>query len=133
MRTGVCLALITIGAILAFAVTANTSFINLHTAGYVCLVVGIVALYMRTRGWGGRQFLVRSRRTLPGAGGRVVLEERDVPRYMKTNPGTSAVQAGLPTVPTLGEDATVTEPTEVTEPVPGPRGSEQVIDEYYER
>ena len=132
MRTGVCLALITLGAILAFAVTANTSFINLHTAGYVCLVVGIVGLYMRTRGWGGRQFLVRRRRTLPGAGGRVVLEERDVPPYMKTNPGTSAVEAGLPTVPTLGEDATVSDPPTVTEPVPSPRGGEQVIDEYYE-
>jgi hypothetical protein len=126
MRTGVCLALITIGAILAFAVTANTSFINLHTAGYVCLVVGIVGLYLRTRGWGGRQFLVRRRRTLPGAGGSVVIEERDAPPYMKTNPGTSAAEAGLPTVPTLGEDAIV------HEHVPGP-ASEQVIDEYFEK
>ena len=66
MRTGACLALVTVGAILAFAVTGNTSFLNLHTVGYVLIIVGVVGLYLRSRGWAGRQFLVRRRRTLPG-------------------------------------------------------------------
>jgi len=132
MRTGACLALLTLGAILAFAVTANTPFLNLHTAGYVCIIVGVVGLYLRSRGWGGRQFLVRRRRTLPGTtpGSTVITEESDVPPYVKTNPGTSAVRAGLAEAPTPLDD----EPeTVVVQHVPTPRASEQVIDEYYEQ
>jgi hypothetical protein len=128
MRTGACLALVTLGAILAFAVTANTRFLNLHTAGYVCIIVGVAGLYLRSRGWGGRQFLVRRRRTLPGT--TVVTEERDVPPYVKTNPGTSAVRAGIPVVPTPLDDD---EPEVVRQHVPTPRASEQVVDEYYEQ
>jgi hypothetical protein len=128
MRTGACLALLTLGAILAFAVTANTPFLNLHTAGYVCIIVGVVGLYLRSRGWGGRQFLVRRRRTLPGS--TVITEERDVPPYVKTNPGTSAVRAGLAEAPTpLDEEPETT----VVQHVPTPCASEQVIDEYYEQ
>src|SRR5258708_4319634 len=123
MRTGACLALVTVGAILAFAVTANTSFLNLHTAGYVCVIVGVAGLYLRSGGWGGRQFRVRRRRTLPGAA--VVTEERDVPRYMKTNPGTSAVRAGLASAPPPLDDD---EPARQHVPT---RASE-VVDEYYE-
>src|SRR5260370_17243333 len=95
MRTGACLALVTVGAILAFAVTANTSFLNLHTAGYVCIIVGVVGLYLRSRGWGGRQFLVRRSRTLPGA----AAEERDVPRYVKVNPATAPPPPPPPPLP----------------------------------
>ena len=40
MKTGVGLALIAVGAILAFAVTANTSVFNLHTAGWVLIIIG---------------------------------------------------------------------------------------------
>jgi hypothetical protein len=128
MRTGACLALLTLGAILAFAVTANTPFLNLHTAGYVCIIVGVVGLYLRSRGWGGRQFLVRRRPTLPGS--TVITEERDVPPYVKTNPGTSAVRAGLAEAPTPLDE----EPESVVvQHVPTPRASEQVIDEYYEQ
>ena len=126
MRTGACLALVTVGAILAFAVTGNLSFLNLHTAGYVLIIVGVVGLYLRSRGWGGRRFLVRRRRTLPGA--TIVTEDRDVPPYVKTNPGTSGVRAGLPVVPSDLED---NDP--VRQHVPTPRADEQVIDEYYEQ
>ncbi|SRR5260370_35833915 len=129
MRTGASLALVTLGAILAFAVTANTSFLNLHTAGYVCIIVGVVGLYLRSRGWGGRQFLVRRSRTLPGA----VAEERDVPRYVKVNPGTAPARAGLPAVPTLADDTPiVADDARPRQHVPGPRATEQVVDEYYE-
>ena len=128
MRTGACLALVTLGAILAFAVTGNTSFLNLHTAGYVLIITGVVGLYLRSRGWGGRQFLVRRRRTLPGS--TVITEERDVPPYVKTNPGTSAVRAGIPAVPT---DLEVDDEPVIRQHVPTPRASEQVIDEYYEQ
>jgi hypothetical protein len=97
MRTGASLALICVGAILAFAVTGNTSFFNVHTAGWVLLLIGVIGLVLPTRngGWLGRRLLVR--RSYPG--GRV--EHIPVPPYVARNPGTSALQAGLPSRPTL--------------------------------
>jgi len=97
MKTGAGLALICIGAILAFAVTANTSFFNMHTAGWVLMIVGLIGLLLpnRTYGWLGRRLLVR--RTYPG--GRV--EHIPVPPYVARNPGTSALEVGLPSRPTL--------------------------------
>ena len=44
MKTGMGLVLIGIGAILAFAVTTNTSVFNLHTAGYVIMIIGVLGL-----------------------------------------------------------------------------------------
>ena len=61
MKTGSGLALICIGAILAFAVTGNTSVFNMHTAGWVLMLIGLVGLLLpsRTTGWLGRRLLVR--------------------------------------------------------------------------
>src|ERR1700749_3841581 len=100
MKIGSSLALICVGAILAFAVTANTSVFNLHTAGWVLMLVGVIGLLLpnRTAGWLGRRLLVR--RTYPG--GRV--EHIPVPPYVARNPGTSALEAGLPSRPTLIDD-----------------------------
>ncbi len=97
MKIGSSLALICIGAILAFAVTANTSVFNLHTAGWVLMVIGVIGLLMpnRTAGWLGRRLLVR--RSYPS--GRV--ERIPVPPYVARNPGVSALERGLPTRPTL--------------------------------
>ena len=97
MKIGSSLALICIGAILAFAVTANTSVFNLHTAGWVLMVIGVIGLLLptRTAGWLGRRLLVR--RTYPG--GRV--EHIPVPPYVARNPGVSALEAGIPSRPTL--------------------------------
>ena len=44
MGFGVGLILTAVGAILAWAVTASTSGINVHTVGYILLVVGIVGM-----------------------------------------------------------------------------------------
>jgi hypothetical protein len=97
MRTGVSLALICIGAILAFAVTGNTSFFNVHTAGWILMLIGVIGLLLprRNSGWLGRRLLVR--RSYPG--GRT--EHIPVPPYVARNPGTSALEAGLPSRPTL--------------------------------
>ena len=97
MKIGSSLALICIGAILAFAVTGRISFINLHTAGWVLMLVGVIGLLLpnRTAGWLGRRLLVR--RTYPG--GRV--EHIPVPPYVARNPGTAALEAGIPSRPTL--------------------------------
>jgi hypothetical protein len=97
MKIGSSLALIGVGAILAFAVTGNPSFFNLHTAGWVLMVIGVIGLLLpsRTAGWLGRRILVR--RTYPG--GRV--QRVSVPPYAARNPGTSALEAGLPPRPVL--------------------------------
>jgi hypothetical protein len=97
MKIGSSLALICIGAILAFAVTANTSVFNLHTAGWVLMLIGVIGLLIpnRTAGWLGRRLLVR--RSYPG--GRV--EQIPVPPYVARNPGVSTLQKGLPSRPTL--------------------------------
>ena len=97
MKIGSSLALVCIGAILAFAVTANTSVFNLHTAGWVLMVIGVIGLLLpnRTTGWLGRRLLVR--RSYPS--GRV--EHIPVPPYVARNPGVSALERGLPSRPTL--------------------------------
>jgi hypothetical protein len=97
MKIGSSLALITIGAILAFAVTTNTAVFNLHTAGWVLMVIGVIGLLMpnRTAGWLGRRLLVR--RSYPSR--RV--ERITVPPYVARNPGGSNLQRGLPSRPTL--------------------------------
>jgi hypothetical protein len=92
MKTGAGLALVCVGAILAFAVTGNTSFFNIHTAGWVLMLVGIIGLLLpgRTYGWLGRRLLVR--RTYPaGRAGRVS-------PYGARTPGTPALEAGRPTL-----------------------------------
>ena len=99
MRIGSSLAFICIGAILAFAVTSNPPVLNIHTVGWVLMLVGVIGLLLpRTMaGRLGRGPLVR--RTYPD--GRV--EHVTVPPYVTRNPGTSAITAGPSLRPTLAE------------------------------
>ena len=101
MKTGFALGFICLGAILAFAVTGNTSVFNIHTAGWVIMLVGLVGLFLprRNREWLGRRVVVRRTRGYPGAAGPV--EEIPVPPYVARNPGTARIEAGLPARPTL--------------------------------
>jgi hypothetical protein len=140
MKLGSSLALICFGAILAFAVTANTSFFNLHTAGWVLMLIGVIGLLLpnRTAGWLGRRLLVR--RSYPSR--RV---ERIPARYVTRNPGTSALQAGLPSRPTLlDQEDDLIEETEVPgyEVIQGPETpgyrpaaaqTTEVIEDIYEQ
>ena len=76
MKTGVGLALIAVGAILAFAVTTNTSVFNLHTAAWVLIIIGIIGIAVPRRGYGwvGRRVFTRQTRRRRGArvgGGRL--------------------------------------------------------------
>jgi hypothetical protein len=100
MKTGVGLALIAVGAILAFAVTTNTSVFNLHTAGWVLIIIGIVGIAVPRRGYGwvGRRVFTRQTRFRRGA--RV--EEVTYPAYVNRNPANTRVQAGLPAPGALG-------------------------------
>src|SRR5262245_28532536 len=100
MRTGVGLAVIAVGAILAFAVTTNTSVFNLHTAGWVLIIIGILAIAIprRSYGWVGRRVFTRQTRWRRGA--RV--EEVTYPTVVNRNPANTRVQAGLPAPGALG-------------------------------
>ncbi len=93
MKYGMGLVLIGVGAILAFAVTANTSVFNIHTAGYVILLIGIlgIALPRRTAGWVGRRLFVRRQERTRGG-----VEDVTYPAYVTRNPANTRVRAGLP-------------------------------------
>jgi hypothetical protein len=133
MRTGVGLLVIAVGAILAFAVTANTSVFNLHIAGWVLMLIGLIGMLLpqRTYGWVGRRLLVKRTRQWPGDDETV--EKRNIPPYVTYNPGTSRIRAGLPPKPTLltGGTGSVEDPAdEGGRPTPG---DTEVIEDIYEQ
>jgi len=138
MRTGIGLAFIGLGAILAFAVKGSPSFLDLHTVGWVLMIIGLIGLVVprRTYGWLGRRIVRRS--TSPG--GRVV-EEVPVPPYVATNPGTQRIDAGLGPEPTLLEDADIDPVVEVVDPAqpryrtvhPPAQRRTEVIEDLYEQ
>ena len=131
MRTGIGLAVIAVGAILTFAVTANTSVLNLHVAGLVLMIVGILGIVIPRRGYGwvGRRLFVRQARWRPGNRVEEVIYPTDVNR----NPANTRVQAGLPAPGAVGSrqasnhiDATR---DLSTEPRPG---ETEIIEDIYE-
>ncbi len=120
MKTGVGLAVIAVGAILAFAVTTNTSVFNLHTAGWVIM------------SWVGRRLFIRQARMRPGGGVENVISPAPVNR----NPANTRVRAGLPAPGPLGSpeaashiDANRDTRDLSTEPRPG---ETEVIEDIYE-
>jgi hypothetical protein len=96
MRTASGLTLIAIGAILAFAVTAATPLVNVHIAGWVLIVVGIIGLVLPKRGYGWlrRRLVLR-----PGPRGPVVrqcdetLYPRSIVRYPDSAPSDDDASA----------------------------------------
>ena len=135
MKTGVGLALIAVGAILAFAVTTNTSVFNLHTAGWVLIIIGIVgiAIPRRSYGWVGRRVRTRQTRVRPGT--RV--EDVTYPTYVNRNPASTRVQASLPAPGALGspEAASHIDSNSSTRDLTGevrPARETEVIEDVYE-
>jgi hypothetical protein len=134
MKTGMGLALIAIGAILAFAVNANTSVFNWNTAGWVLMIVGILGLAIPRRGYGwvGRRLFVRQARWRPG--NRV--EEVVYPTHVNRNPANTRVQAGLPAPSALGtpEAATHIDATrDLSTETAGLRpGETEIVEDVYE-
>jgi hypothetical protein len=134
MKTGMGLALIAVGAILAFAVTTNTSVFNLHTAGWVLIIIGIIGIAIPRRGYGwvGRRLFVRQARWRPGN----QVEEITYPTHVNRNPANTRVQAGLPAPGALGSaqasnhiHATRDLSTESADPRPG---ESEIIEDIYE-
>jgi hypothetical protein len=132
MKIGMGLALIAVGAILAFAVTTNTSVFNLHTAGYVLIIIGIIGIAVPRRGYGWVGRRVSVRQTRMHRGNRV--EEVAYPTYVR-NPANTRVQAGLPAPGALGspEAASHIDATRDLTPEMRPVGSEtEVIEDVYD-
>lgn len=67
MRTATGLALVAIGAILAFAVTTSPSFLNLQVAGWILILTGVAGLFVPRRGYGWLRRRVVVRRPRGGA------------------------------------------------------------------
>ena len=77
MGVGVSLLLIAAGAILTWAVSAQTSGIDLNTVGVILMVVGAVGLVLSLvfwSSWGG--FGTHRKAVESGPGGTTVTEER---------------------------------------------------------
>jgi Domain of unknown function (DUF6458) len=56
MGIGVSLILIAVGAVLAFAVHVSTSGFNVHTIGWILLIVGAIGVFLSLifwSSWGG--------------------------------------------------------------------------------
>jgi hypothetical protein len=129
MKTGMGLALIALGAIFAFAVTTNTSVFNLHTLGYILILVGIAGLAIPRRGYGwvGRRLFVRRYEATRGK-----VEDVTYPAYVSRNPANTPVRAGLPAGQTLPTETLATE-TVPGDPTPeNVPGETKVIEDVYE-
>ena len=77
MGVGVSLLLIAAGAILTWAVSAETSGIDLNTVGVILMVVGAIGLVLSLvfwSSWGG--FGTHRKAVESGPGGTTVTEER---------------------------------------------------------
>ena len=66
MKTATALTVAAIGAIFAFAVTAEPSFFNFHAAGWVLMLTGVAGAFLPRRGYGW----LRRRLVLNTGGGR---------------------------------------------------------------
>jgi uncharacterized protein YjeT (DUF2065 family) len=102
------LTLIIIGAILAFAVTTNTSVFNLHIAGFVFILAGLAAMLIPQKNYSSvsKRLVTRRSRTWPS--GRVTsTQEVEVPPYVMINPGSSLIETEAPMEPSVPPDPTV--------------------------
>ena len=66
MGLGVGLLLAAVGAVLAFAVDATVSGVNIHTVGWILLIVGIVGILLSLvfwSSWAGPGYYSRRRTT----------------------------------------------------------------------
>ena len=133
MRTATGLALVAIGAILALAVTAQPSFVNLHIAGFVIALTGVAGLLVPRRGYG---WLLRRVVIKRGPRGQVSrTEDRRIPPYLVLNPGRDP---GPPPQGTQPGDMTTmraeneTGSLRVTVDPEGGRAGEETVEEFIE-
>ena len=148
MKTGVSLALIAVGAILAFAVTGHPGWLDVQAAGWVLMLVGLAGMFIPRRGYGWLRRQVVRRPATPRAVVASHVEDSNVVASNGTAlpPGTvvltpeqaEAVQAGalMETEPEVFpgrqlSKAEVEEQVTTTTTTPGAATSE-TIEEYLE-
>jgi hypothetical protein len=108
MKTATGLTLLAIGAIFAFAVTANTSVFNLHVAGYVIMLAGLAGLFIPRKEYSRLSRRLVQRRTRAWPSGTVVeTRETEVPPYVVQNPNVAEEETGLLAIPSIPPDPTV--------------------------
>jgi hypothetical protein len=129
MRTATGLALVAIGAILAFAVTTSPSFLNLQVAGWILILTGVAGLFIPRRGYGWmRRVVVRRPRgeAVEANGGPQRFKDG---RWFRRNalPDPRLEEAASPVA-----QGTVAEET-VERTVTGPaRPAEETVEEFFE-
>jgi hypothetical protein len=122
MKTATSLALVAIGAILAFAVKAHPHFLNLQVTGWVIIVIGVAGFFVPQRGYGWlRRRVVVRRGNRPVT--RVARESADH-NYIELNPGE--IGDGDPVV----VDPPPAQATDRHEILSPPRT--EVVEEYFE-
>lgn len=100
MKTATGLALVAIGAILAFAVTGHPGWLNVQAAGWVLILVGLAGMFVPRRGYGWlKRRVVRrplSTRTLAASNGSTVPAATALPpgTVVLTPQQAAEVQAG---------------------------------------
>ena len=105
MKTGAGLGLIAVGAILAFAVTAHPSGLNLQAAGWVLIVIGLAGMFVPRRGYGWlRRRVVIPSRTVVRRGSRSAVRPGSV---LTSEPGTVVTTEEMDEVPMAGMDPAV--------------------------
>jgi Domain of unknown function (DUF6458) len=101
MKTATSLTLVAVGAIMAFAITAHISWLNLQVTGWVLILTGVAGAIITRSGW-LRRIRVAKRR--PGAAAAEGTGQRPPPAQRPV-PGRQ---------PAVAPDATSAEP-ETTE------------------
>ncbi len=145
MKTATGLAIVAVGAILAFAVTGHPGWLNVQAAGWVLILVGLAGMFIPRRGYGWlRRQVVRRPPRRAVAASHVMDSNVVASNGTALPPGTvvltpeqaEAVQAGalLETEPEVfpGRQLSKAEVEEqMTTTAPAPATSE-TIEEYLE-
>jgi len=135
MKTATGLAMIAVGAILAFAVTAHPSGLNLQAAGWVLILIGLAGMFVPRRGYGWlrRRVVRRSspRRTtvLARPGGRNRLPANAVVLAPEETDEVVTAEAEPDVFP--GRTISLAEAEEMAPTTPA-AGSTETIEEYRE-
>jgi|SRR6266480_4755758 len=128
MRTATGLALVAIGAILAFAVTTSPSFLNLQVAGWILILTGVAGLFVPRRGYGWMRRVVRRPRGEAVEGNGGPRRFRDT-RWFRQN---ALRDPRLPATEGPAAEGALTEET-VERTVTGPaRPAEETVEEFFE-
>ena len=138
MKTGPALALIAVGAILAFAVHAHLRFFSFQIAGWVIMLTGIAGLVIPRRGHSWLRRVTRRPRAAAGADDdRRLRRVTRRPRAAAGSGGGGRLPIGWTfrrrpnpsVVPSLPPDPVLEEPVDST--VPGPVLPGETVEEEF--